>query len=341
LVASLCVPPQSHAQEGISVEIKPPLIEEQLDPGGTAEGVLYVTNQNGGTQTYYLGTKNVVGMTDAGRPEFGANDDSSDPLRAAAWIEPLKTEITLNVGEMTEVPYRISVPENAGPGGYQAALFVTREADVTSVSGAGVGFQVGSLISLRITGEAVEDLKVKEFSTDATFYQTPTVQFLTRVENTGTVPQQPQGVITITDMLGNTVGKVNVNEQGGRVIQRDERVYETAWSSDSFTLGKYTAMASLVYGETDRRTVTRSVTFWIIPLKEVGMVVGGIILLLLLMLWGVKSYVRRELRKAGHTATKQAKAGESLSLGQRMTKTILRLILLLVLAFVVLFVFYS
>lgn len=338
MVASLCTlvltgTPHVFAQEGISVMIQPSTIEEQVDPGQVIEGNLTITNENGGAQTYVISTRNITGMTDNGTPQF-SDEYVDDPLEAAYWLEPLQKTVTMDVGESKQVPYRISVPADASPGGYFAAFFVTREAEQALESGAGVGFHVASLVSLRVKGEVFEDMQFKEFYTEGmSFFTEPKVEFKARLENSGTVHQRPLGIITIVDMFGKEVGLVRFNENGGAILPRFDRLFNTTWEHDGFALGRYTAIASVLIGEDKKSTLTREVSFWVLPLKEIGIVLGTLAVLLLLFIFGVKRYVRNVLKKAGKETLSKTKS-QKISLARRMIRTISWLLALLVVLFI-------
>jgi hypothetical protein len=328
------------AQDGIGVRVQPSTLDERADPGETISGVLTVTNQEGGRQTYYIATRNIDDMDESGRPEF-SKDDPTDPMRAASWIKLDTTSITLDQGLSAEVPYHIVVPSEASPGSYFAAIFVTREAVNPTESGAGVGFQVASLLNLRVNGTALESVLFRELSTQKTFYTEPNVTFTARLENTGTVHERPRGVITISNMFGRRVGQLILNENAGGIMPRNDRVYETTWSTDAFTLGRYTASASVVFGDTDKQTITRDVTFWVVPLKEVGYVVGGVLLAALVLTLLMRAYVRRALTRAGHTSASSREERTERSFMQRLVRTIVWLVVLLALLFIVLLAFYA
>jgi len=327
------------AQNGVAVKVQPSTVEEALDPGAIAEGELTVTNQNGGRQTYFIGTRNITGMDINGRPDF-SDTPSTDPLEAASWIKPLRDSFALEVDESATVPYRIEVPNNASPGSYYAAIFVTREAETTTESGAGVGFNVAALFNIRITGDAIEGLKIAEFYTDNSFYSKPHVLFTTVIENTGTVHQRPKGIVTIVDMLGNEVDKMRVNKQAGGVMPHMKRSFEETWDNDSFSFGKYTATLSVVYGETSQETLTRKMSFWIVPIKEVGILFGSIALLIICVLYLLRAYVRRQLRKAGHTSVSKQESSE-ISFARRMARTLTRLLVILLVLFIGIIIFSS
>lgn len=331
----------AHAQEGISIKVQPSTIEVQVDPGQVLEGgALTITNENGGEQTYVISTRNVVGMDDKGKPDF-SQEVSNDPLEASSWIQPLVETATINTGESAQIPYRIVVPENASPGSYFAAFFVTREADRATESGAGVGFNVASLVNLRVSGVVNEDMLFREFSTaDKTFFSTPDVTFKVRLENTGTIHQRPRGVITILDMFGKEIGQTTFNDSNGAILPTYDRVFETTWNYDGFALGRYTAIASVLVGESKNTTLTREVTFWIIPLKQVGIVLGSVAALLLLFVFAVRRYVRNILRKAGHDTLSKSKS-KKISLARRMIRTTGWLLTLLAVLFIGMIVFFA
>jgi hypothetical protein len=326
----------AHAQ-GLAVKVQPSLIDETVDPGQVLEGSLTVTNENGGTQTYFITTRNVSGVSDTGTPSFDETI-SDDPLEAASWILPLQKSVTMDVGESVTVPYRIEVPQNASPGSYFAAFFVTREAEEVLQSGAGVGFHVASLVNLRVSGEVNEDMLFRDFYTQKSFFTKPSVFFTARIDNTGSIHQRPQGIINISDMFGKTVGQVTFNENAGAILPHFDRVFETTWNHDGFVLGRYKATASIVYGETQKNTLSKELTFWVIPIQEVGIVFGGIILLLLAFIYGVRKYVQNALKNAGHT-TSTKKETANITFARRLMRTVTWLIFVLVLLFIGMLVF--
>lgn len=332
--------PVAYAQDGIGVRLQPSTIEERADPGTSIEGVLTVTNQDGGRQMYYLATRNIENMDDSGRPVF-SKFPPSDPLEAASWITIAVPSIDLDQGKSTDVPFRIDIPKDASPGSYFAAIFVSRDADRPTESGAGVGFQVASLVNLRVNGVAVEGVTIREFSTDRSFYTKPLVLIHSRLENTGTVHERPRGIIIITDMFGNKVEQITLNENAGGIMPHNDRTFENTWERNGFVFGRYRALASIVYGDTEKQTINREVTFWVIPLREVATVFGGIMVLALLVTWGMRAYVRRALRRAGHSVARSNGALATQSFAKRLMRTLVWLIALFALLFIGTLVFYA
>lgn len=320
-------PVRAAAQNGLSVKVQPSTIELRVDPGDRETGELSITNENGGRQVYFIGTRNISSMDDSGSPIF-SDVPADDPQTAAAWVKTNSDKVELEVGQTVSIPYTVTVPQDASPGSYFAAIFVTREADKVAESGAGVGFQVASLMSIRVNGVALESLALRAFSTDRSLYTEPTLTFSTKVENTGTVLERPVGIIVVSDMFNREVGKLVFNEVGGAIMPRADRVFTNTWTSDHFLVGRYTARISVAYGDTERKTETRDVSLWIIPVKEVGSALGAIVLMVLIIAMVVRGYVRRALARAGAPVTPRGAP----SFVRRFIRTVLWLAILVVVA---------
>lgn len=342
LVGALYFTPSTADAQGLAIKVQPSTIEERLDPGQTVSGEFFVTNENGGTQTYFIGTQNIVSQDENGRPIF-SELSGDDPLEAAAWVVPSEDTVTLDVGQTAVIPYTITVPQNASPGSYFAAIFVTREADKATESGAGVGFQVASTITLRVNGTAVEGLTVNEFATDRSVYTNRTLGFSVRMTNTGTIHQRPVGIVSIADMFGNELTitpPLMLNENGGTVMPREERTFTASWTNDRFMIGRYTATLSTVYGESDRLTVLNRTSFWVLPVRVLGILVGGLVVLILITMMALRAYIRRALTRAGVSAHSGA-ADRIESFLKRLMRTLAWCAVLIMLLFIGMVVFFA
>ena len=193
------------------------------------------------------------------------------------------------------VPFTITVPKNAQPGGHYGAIFISSGASRPSLNGSGLGYDVGSLIELRIAGNATEQAEIKEFSTDKSLYQSPDVVFTASVANEGNVLLQPYGPIDVTNMFGQKVGTVVVNSQGSSIFPGAQRSFTAAWGGSGFAFGQFTAITTLNYGDTENKTVSASTSFWVIPVIPIAAVLGSIIFFILIFVWAVKAYVRKRV----------------------------------------------
>ncbi len=322
----------------IGAQMQPTLIEERIDPGETLSGEVTVTNVSDETQTYYLFSRNVESTDIDGKPRFATGDDETG-LTLASWVTLTRSQVTLAPGQSDSIGYVISPPANSPPGGHFGAIVLDRQADRVQSSGAGIGFQVASLMNIQINGDIVEDLKITQFSTDRSLYQYPPAIFTTVVENTGSVLQRPVGILTIEDMLGNEVAKLEVNPGGrGGASPGGERRYQTTWEpEEGFFLGRYDARITVSYGVDRKQSITRETSFWVIPTKELGIAFGGLLLFFLIVWGGARLYVRAQLKQAGY----RAKGPAPVSFASRLSSVMLVFLSLTILVLVGIFLFFS
>lgn len=288
----------AQAQESAGINIKPAIVEDRVDPGQTYNFTLRVTNLSEVDRTYYLSAQDITGLDDRGLPIF-AEEGMATEFELSNWIRLPSDSIFIRAGQMAEVPYSITVPQDASPGAHFGGVFFDAQAQRPGQTGSGVGTKVGTIINLRISGDIVEDMQLREFSTNQSIYNEPQVLFTTRAENLGNVLVRPHGVIEITDMFGAKVGEVRVNDSAAPIFPGAERSYETEWSSDRFAFGRYQALLSIVYGEDGRKTEIRTTSFWVLPLQPLLITLGTALGIVLLMYLLIRRYIHKKLRDMG------------------------------------------
>jgi len=216
-------------------------------------------------------------------------------------------EYVVPAEQSVQIPFTINVPEDAAPGGHFAAVLIGTKSPKNASGKPNVETSqvVSSLMFLRVAGDIIESGSIREFVAEQSIYESPEVTFEMRFENKGNVHLQPQGDIKILNMWGQERGIIPVNRQSlfGNVLPESVRKYRFTWSGEwsLADIGRYTAIATLAYGEDERQFVTEETSFWVVPWKVLGTV--GIILLsfILLFIWAIKLYVRKMLSMAGVT----------------------------------------
>ena len=174
-------------------------------------------------------------------------------------------------------------------------------------SGAAVGFQVANIISIRVAGDANESANIRQFATDNYFHGGREVNFSARVENTGNVLIRPVGPVEISNMFGQQVAAITINEARSAVFPGATRDFSLLWTSDTTRFGRYEARVSLAYGEQGAiRTMTSTASFWVLPLNILGPALGALAFLLLISYIAVKLYVRRTLARMGYAGRGQS-----------------------------------
>lgn len=301
VLLGISTPLYLHAQGSTGLRIQPAIIEERVDPGQTFSSVLRATNLGSETKTFYILKRNISHISSAGTPIFVGEEEEVTGFEVTSWIKISFESITIAVGKTKEIPFSIEVPEDATPGGHFGGIFLSLTPQRPEETGIGIGYQVGTIINLRISGEIFEEAQIREFRTDKAIYRKPEVTFITRVKNAGNVLIRPRGPLDITDFFGKKVATLRINDSGAGVFPQTVRQFETTWKGEGLAFGRYQAITSLVYGEEGRKTISGTLSFWIIPLNIVLPVVGGIIALILVVFVFIKLYIRRKLRKIRET----------------------------------------
>ena len=308
LVLLALYPSLSRAQGSVVLSVSPTLFEMTANTAQTWQSSIRVINANQFPITVYAEPVNFAPRGEGGDssliPIFDSEDDGAT---LAEWISVTPDEIVIPPEQTVSVPFTISVPADAAPGGHFAAVMIgTRSFDNTAGQAQVETSQVvTSLVFLRVAGDITESGNIREFTTSNSVYERADATFSVRFENTGNVHLQPQGEIEIKNMWGQVRGVIPVNKhsQFGNVLPESIRNYTFHWSSDwaIADIGRHTAEITLAYGENTRQFVDSSTSFWIIPWKLLLLfifLVGGF---LSVVIWGIKLYVRRMLQLAGVT----------------------------------------
>lgn len=297
----ICFASQDAFAQQAGVSIKPATIEETLDPGVQKQYSVTIENLNNGEQVFYLFTRNIKGVQDGGVPIF-ADDLERTGYELADWISLPVTELTLAGGAESTLDFTINVPHDASPGSHFGGVFISVDPPKIEQSGAAVGYQVANIISIRVSGDAVEEADIREFSTSKFLYGSQNVDFEVRIENKGNVLVRPTGPLEIYNMLGNKVGDIMFNTEQAAVFPYDTREYkDIKWEGDSIGFGRYEAVLSPVYGDYGaKKTMSSTVTFWILPWSIIGPALGVFALIMLVTFAFVKLYIRRSLAHLNH-----------------------------------------
>lgn len=285
-----------NAQEA-GASISPATIEETLDPGVEKEYQITLENRYAQEQTFYVFTRNISGVKDGGVPVFAEDGLETTGYELADWIELPQTELKLAGNGKKTVSFKMKVPENASPGSHFGGVFFSVDPPKIQNSGASVGYQVASILSIRVSGEANEKASIRQFSTSKFLYGSQNVQFSVRIENAGNVLVRPSGPLEIFNMLGNTVGTVQFNEKRSGVFPNNTREFsDIVWEGDSIGFGRYEAVLSAGYGDNgSKKTMSSTVTFWILPWNIIGPALGVLALVLIIAFVFVRLYIRRSL----------------------------------------------
>jgi hypothetical protein len=297
-ISSILLPSIALAQAPEGLQIKPAIVEDNVNLGEFTEYSVTVRNLSGGERTFFLSTQDIKGLDDQGSPVF-AEEGEQTGYELASWVSLPSSAVVLGPGETKTIPFSVHVPNTSSPGAHFGAIFLTTRPPAPGETGSAVGFSVGTIVSLKIAGDTHEIAQLREFSTGKIVYGSGVVDFATRIENSGNVLVRPHGSINITDMFGRNVGSVEVNPNGAPVFPGSSRKYASKWEHEGFLFGRYEAIAAYSYGETESKTITATASFWILPLKPLAIALGALLAIIVGMYALIRVYIRRKLRDMG------------------------------------------
>jgi hypothetical protein len=265
-------PSVSHASTGLTIE--PVKISHTLKPGESIKGVIRLSNASDEPEVQVdMKVEDFIPTAGAEGIQFVGRAPGVTTVRDWVTLEGSASFI-FKRGESRAIPYTITAPATAEPGGHFGVAFF-KASKIDSDEQLRVGTQVGVLIFITIPGDSLQkgqilDLTAPEFLTSGP------VPFTMRFENTGTVHFEPKGTITITDMLGRTVGVVPV--EGSVVLPTNIKELRYQWDAKRFMLGRYTASAAVVDGSGAVLT-SKEVRFWIFPVWYILSFLGSVIVI--------------------------------------------------------------
>ncbi len=285
-----------------ALTISPARVEISADPGTTVTGVLTLMNEEGYEKVYYSSSQNFEAQGESGTPAFTTSNDG-----LASWIH-LSPSITFSKGKGQEmkVPFSITVPKDADPGGYFAAIFFS----TIPTAGKGdvsVGAKIGSLVLLHVNGNIKQDARILGFSTsdNSFFYTALPISFSYRFNNNGGDRINPTGSITIRNTVWLTTTKLAANPTQGNVLPGSVRKFTVTWGDnsanvptnffsavkyewDNFAMGFYSANLSLTYGADGSAKATKWI--FVFPWQLIIVMIIITIIVLTLFIKGIKRY---------------------------------------------------
>jgi hypothetical protein len=261
----------------ITLSVSPTVFELSANPGEVIDNTFRIVN--GTEQDLLLSAtpKNFLANDELGGVNL-TEDETSFTL--SSWIEVEPAQIGLVGRGSQDFKFTISIPADAEPGSHLGAIIVQTNPQDVGGTGASVAQEAGPLILVKVAGDISEEASIVDFTTTKSFYENPPITFQTRVQNNGNVHFKPSGTISIKNMFGNEVTNINLTEQN--ILPTTIRMLENEWSP-GFSVGRYTAELTLIYGPNDT-IVTAQTSFTIFPYKVLVPLFIGVILLVFFLI---------------------------------------------------------
>jgi hypothetical protein len=299
-------PQSAPATSGQALEIAPPVINLTADPGQLIKTQISLRDISSGKLLVKSQLNDFVAAGEDGTPKILLeNDNEPNPYSLKGWITPLP-DLVLEPKQIRNLPVTIQVPKNASPGGYYGVVRFTATPPELNGTGVSLSASLGSLILIRVNGNAQEKLELVEFTASkgdkkGSLFESTPIKFTQRIKNTGNIHVQPAGQVSITDMFGKKVAVTNVNLPPRNILPASVRKFEQPLDSSVIgnkkLFGRYTAELKLSYG-TSKQTLTDSITFWVIPYRLIGVLIVVLVGGFFALRFGIQRYNRRIIGKA-------------------------------------------
>lgn len=262
-----------------ALTISPARVEIAGDPGRVIGGEFTLINEQATAQTFYVSYENFSAQGETGAPSF-----SAEKVGLASWLSVPSPSVTLQPGSIIKVPYAITIPADAEPGGYFAAVFWSTTPPSTSTSQVSIGAKLGLLILLRVNGDIVEEGGITLFDRNGHgfFYNSLPVSLRYKFRNDGADRIEPKGTVTIRNTVFIRTARIDANAADGNVLPGSVRQFSVEWLKhkatepvagfldavqyqwQNFALGLYSARLDLDYGSQGLHA-SKTVWFFVLP----------------------------------------------------------------------------
>ena len=286
------------ARPAFGTTVFSPLLEMSVDPGNSQKGILKIYNETAAPITLTSSVEPFQAAGENGQPHYLAPSERDIYLK---WFNISSPTLVLLPREAVLVPFAVTPPANAAPGGYYAVIFW--QSNGTAGAPVSLSSKVGTLIFLTVNGVLKETGDVVDFSTTAKsdFIFSRPVNFIVRFSNSGNVHLAPSGTIEVRSWFGRET-VLPVNQEKKLILPDSRRRFDEVWHNlppaanvwqsfwqqtqaefDEPAAGYYTATLRLTYGSAKTQEVVKQIGFWVIPWHLIlSFVVLAIIFLALL-----------------------------------------------------------
>ena len=261
-----------------AITIFSPVLEMSAKPGQTQKGLLKLYNETGSDLVLTANLQTFSADHD-GQLKFFPLTAQDNFLR---WFVLSQDNILIKAKQAMMIPFAVSVPASAVPGGYNAVIFWSEKKDpANNQSTVNISSQVGTLIFFKVAGDFKESGEITDFFVSPVkkiFFGWPD-KFLVQFENNGNIYLKPQAKIIIKNWFGQEKSLAAANGEM-IVLPQTNRRFETSLRSSSqqnffekaieeskfLALGPCQATLNFDFGENNKQHLTRQIDLFIIPI---------------------------------------------------------------------------
>ncbi|MGB9847626.1 MAG: hypothetical protein ACPLKV_00155 [Minisyncoccia bacterium] len=277
----------------IGIAVYPLSYRIVLSPGQSWEGLTTVVNPNDFPLKVKVEKENIIGGAEG---NVSLTPEEVSQYGLTTWISYDSNELILQPQERKEFHYKVTIPENAPPGGHYAAILFRGGAVESGSSGIGVSGRTGTVILVEVTGDVVKKAEINSISAPKFISHGP-LEISFKIKNEGNSYIFPEGKVLVSGIFQ----KKELSWEPRIVFPGFERTFGVKWDR-VYLFGplKVTVNALIPNGPALEPV---KITVWAFPYQQAII----ILLILILIIWGEKSFkkkfkiVRVEEKKESNT----------------------------------------
>ncbi len=274
------------AENENKITVSPLVFELSANPGDSLVNEIRVDNTSDKAIDLAVAVRNFVALGEEGQASL---TDEDTTFSLAKWVTADPAEFTVQPKSYQMVKFTIKTPPNAEPGGHFGSVVIKTKPS-TEPGKVVIAQEISPLVLLRVAGDATESASIESFKVTPNFSENGPIKFELRIRNSGSVHVKPKSTVSVKDMFGSEVAKVQFEARN--VLPDSVRKFETQWKP-TWLLGQYTATVTSVYGS-ENQVIQSQTSFWGFP-TTLAMFVGIPLLLVIILLIAGRKRVKRSL----------------------------------------------
>lgn len=287
------------AQVPVAVSLTPLRFEFAAWPGERLSGTVRVANLTDELLPVVMEVEDFVPRGEEGRVAVGPGDEA---YSLKDWVRFDLAAFTIFPEQQFTVDFTVELPTDAEPGSRFGTILARTTAEPVG-PGPRVVTKIGSLVLVDVYGEVRVELSVVEMQAPRFGFALP-LPLAVRFANSGTVHVKPRGMISVTNMFGDTVAEVPLPEKN--VLPGSIRRVEVP-IGDGLLAGRYTAHLEATYGRRNQLSVAAERRFWFVDWRRVGLPSLILLGVIVFVIWKRRNFraAFRALRTDGDSVLKR------------------------------------
>ena len=221
--------------QAISISVAPIRVEHNVPAGGDLTEAISISNDDPFPVHIRVKVED-WSLTKEGSVSFSPG--ASQPFSAAPWIKVNPREFDLQPGQPQDIRYSLTVPKEATPGGYRAAIIFATVPRPTPGEKQKRVMLEGRIATIlyETVGRPAPSGEITGLSVITSKEGKP--EFLISFKNTGSVHLRTRGEIIIRDKAGKEIGKAPLPDVP--ILPQSDRDFKVAWEA-KLPAGEYVA----------------------------------------------------------------------------------------------------